>query len=379
MKKVVYISWEHLSEKLERDWYLSYLSMKDVPVEYWDAAALLLGDTNDPTLSRPYVISVKNYDQFEQMLRQNAGQNVVYVLIVWYESRFYRLFRLLTRYECRLFFILWGNSPIQKRKTGKLIHYLIRSPRRLIARVFNKMLTSLSLSMGLVKQYDVIFVAGTASIPDPSAKTKIVPFNLCDYDNYLLARDAERMVKVKYCVFLDINLGHHLDVRIAKLGAQIDPVMYLKILNAFFSRIEQKNVLRVVIAAHPSSHYNQTDFNGRTILKNVTPELVKDAEFVISHHSASISYAVLNRKPLLFIYTDEMNAIYRDTVVAWIRDIAGFLKAPVYNIDRIQDYAEVTAVPVDEEAYERFKYGYLTTKETEGRLNNEIFYRELLA
>ncbi len=379
MKKVVYISWAHLSEKLERDWYIPHLISKGVPVEYWDATTLLLGQVDTSPLERAYVVQIDNYEHFENLLRLNIHQEVSYMLLVCYESRFYRLFRLLTRYKCKLYFISWGQFPIQHQKKSRLFRMFVTNPRKLLNQVMNKILTILFLQVRLVKPIDVVFVAGYGAIPKSPPTTKVIPFNLCDYDNYLIARNNVRLINERYCVFLDINLGYHVDVKIAGLGDQIDPDNYMDSLIRFFDIIERKTGIKVVIAAHPISHYKPTDFGHRTILKDVTPELVKDAEFVISHHSASISYAILNKKPLLFIYTADMVKIYQETVVAWIKDIAAFLKAPIYNVDTVNDHTEITIVPVDEEAYDRYKYGYLTTRESEDRLNRDTFYREVMA
>jgi hypothetical protein len=379
MRKVVYISWDHLSEKTERDWYISHLISKGVPVEFWDATNLLLGQLGASLVGRDYVITIENYEHIENLLRANIHQDAVYVLLVCYESRFYRLFRLLTQYQCKLFFVSCGQFPIQYRKKSRMLLTLITNPRRLLNQVMNKILTDLFLQVGLVKPIDVVFAAGYEAMPKSPPTTKVIPFNFCDYDNYLMVRNNARLINERYCVFLDINLGYHPDVKIAGLGEYIDPDQYMVSLNKFFDMVEKKNGVRVVIAAHPISHYKMTDFGQRTILKGVTPELVKDAEFVISHHSASISYAVLNIKPILFIYTDDMVNKYQETVVAWIKDIAAFLKAPVYNIDKVNDHDEVAIVPADEETYDRYKYGYLTTRESEGRLNRDTFYHEVLA
>lgn len=379
MKKVVYISWDHLSEKTERDWYISHLISKGILVEFWDATTLLLGQIDAPWVGRDYVVTIESYEHFENLLRKNIHHDVAYVLLVCYESRFFRLFRLLTQYRCKLYFISWGQFPIQPQRRARLFRTLVANPRRLFGQLTNKILTTFFLQVRLVKPIDVVFVAGYGAMPKSPSTTKVIPFNLCDYDNYLNARNNARLINERYCVFLDINLGYHPDVKIAGLGDQIDPNNYMNSLNRFFDMVEKKTGVKVVIAAHPISHYKPTDFGQRTIVKDVTPELVKDAEFVISHNSASISYAVLNKKPILFIYTEDMEKIYRETVVAWIKDIAAFLKVTVYNIDKVNNHEEVAIVPVDEEAYERYKYGYLTTRESEGHLNRDTFYHEVLA
>ena len=81
---------------------------------------------------------------------------------------------------------------------------------------------------------------------------------------------------------------------------------YYKGLDRFFSALEKKYGTEVVIAAHPKTNTSVKSFGSRKIYRLCTAELVKDAEFVISHHSTSLSYAVLNYKPCIFIYTNEM-------------------------------------------------------------------------
>ena len=121
-------------------------------------------------------------------------------------------------------------------------------------------------------------------------------------------------------VFLDINLPYHSDLAFCG-RPQIDPVAYYRSLNRFFGLLEREYGIEVIIAAHPRADYDRTTFEGRQIFRLVTAELVRDAEFVLSHTSTAMSYAVLNAKPLIFIYTDAMAAVYQRLFIREMRTL----------------------------------------------------------
>ena len=106
----------------------------------------------------------------------------------------------------------------------------------------------------------------------------------------------------------------------------IDPERYFSSLNVYFARLEAVLGIRVVIAAHPKANYQATRFDGRTIIAGRTPELVRDADLVISHHSTSISYAVLAEKPIVFVYTSDMKVAYDQTIMAYLFELGVVLE-----------------------------------------------------
>jgi hypothetical protein len=143
--------------------------------------------------------------------------------------------------------------------------------------------------------------------------------------------------------------------------------------------LEREYGIRVVIAAHPKANYDAAVFEGRPMHRLVTAELVRDAEFVLSHTSTALSYAVLNLKPLIFIFTDEMAAAYRDTIIREMQCYASYLDVPICNIDAIARGAQVTIASVNPERYAKYKYNFLTTHESEQTSTDEVFLRELRA
>lgn len=378
VKQVVYISWMPLSEKVERDWYISYLRERGVPVQYWDVTSLLFKDVNfAASLPRDFVTRVGSYQQLEGLLSARDSRDTNFVMLVNYETRFNKLYRMLTEHGCRLCFFEWGNFPIKSRsRTGKYAA-LLREPSKFAAVIWRKLAGAIESRLRPIKPFDVVFAAGQASLAMHPKAAKKVPVNMCDFDNYKLSLAGERLVAGRYCVFLDINLAYQSDIKLVGWD-YVTPAQYVASLERFFKMVEERYQVEVVIAAHPKAEYGDLYF-GRKALKGVTPELVRDAEFVISHHSTAISYAVLNRKSLLFVYTSEMARIYRDTIVGWMGDFAEYLQQPLYNADEVLGAEEIEVVTPDPGRYDLYKYNYLTSPESEHSFTRDIFLAEMTA
>lgn len=365
-----------LSDKASRDWYIDFLIEKGMPVEYWDVASLIYGEDGRHSQQTAYLRTPKSYREIERMLQLPENMNASYVMLVTYEGRTARLFRILSRRKCRMLFISWGALPVGH---SRRLRKTLLNPRASALNFARKTKAAIYKKVGLVQPFDCVFVAGQVLMSSPSYANRRVAINLSDYDHYVRARSApEPVVEGRYAVFLDIFLPHQSDLRISGMRP-IEPIAYYRSLNRFFSLLEQVFDTKVVIAAHPKAEYDATTFDDRAIFRGVTPELVRDADFVISHHSTSLSYAVLNRKPIMFIYTSRMKALYELTVVAYLHELAAYLHAPLYNVDDIVRGEQIAVPQVDDERYEAFKYDFLTSLASENAKTQEIFWREVNA
>lgn len=379
--KVIYVSFVHLSEKMSRDWYVDYLLGKGVEVEYWDLVPLLFGDDGLGKKRADYLRIPQSYGEVEEWLRHPENQAANFVMLVTYSGRFARLYRLLSKYNCRMFFISWGALPISSaRSRWAVLRKALRNPLDMGKGMFYRLKAVSYRQLKLVKPFNVVFAAGRASILSAPAAAKVVPINMVDYERYALAKLSGLRVQGRYAVFLDTYLPHHPDLRVVGYPA-IDPVHYYDVLNRFFGFVEDKFNVRVVIAAHPKADYARYNpFRGRETLFDKTAELVRDSQFAISHMSTSVSYVVLNYKPVVFIVTNEMERIYKETFASYIRDFSSYLRAPFCNVDniaRIQDI-DFDLKQVDRGCYEKYKYEFLTSPEAENTTTQEIFWRELM-
>jgi hypothetical protein len=372
--KVIYISVMRLSEKVARDWFVDFLIENGIDVEFWDVATVVYGRDGHESMTADYLRVPKSYTELEGRLFLPENRNATYIMLATYESRTVNLFRTMTRSNCRLVHISWGAMP--GGHTRRLIRgldnpaaFALNAARRAKAGVYRR--------LNLVKRFDIVFAAGEVLVAASTSTKCVVPINLVDYDHYRSSRlAAERLIENSYAVFLDIFLPYQSDLKIVGMQA-VDADSYYASLTRYFDRVEQLLDVEVVIAAHPKSNYSSAQFGGRRMLRGLTPELVRDAKVVLSHHSTSISYAILNRKPIVFIYTDEMLELYEMTIVDQIRGLAAYLNSPVQNIDRFPAGGELVVPVVDEARFDAFKYDFLTTHASEHDSSRDIFLREI--
>lgn len=378
MRKVVYVSYIRLTDKVSRDWYIDFLIEKNVTVEYWDICSLVRNKFDERhTKTTDYLRTPITLGEVEAMVRLPENRDAYYVMLVSFQGRCAQIFRILSRNNCRLLHFLWGAMPEETIPTFHKVRFLLANPARLPWKLFNRAKILIFKRLGLVKPFDIVFAAGHALLDRSHYATKVVPINLCDYDHYMRVKSKSAgLVRGHYAVFQDINLAYQSDIEICGLPS-VNPLSYFQSLNKFFALLEAKYGIRIVIAAHPKADYRDETFQGRAVYSNLTAELTRDADFVISHTSTALSYAVLNLKPVLFIYTTEMLQLYKDTVIRDMQCYANYLDASCYNLDEVTQVDQISLKQVCATRYEKYKYSFLTTHETEHTSTQEIFWREI--
>jgi hypothetical protein len=380
LRKIIYVSIVRLTDKMAADWHVDYLIDRGQVVEYWDIVSLVREEHSEVGARTPqWLHRLKSFEELEARLLQPENRDAFYVMLLSYAGNLTRVFRLLSKHDCRMLTFASGLLPRDPAfKWRKIVAWLIR-PYDCLRQIFNQSMASYLRRAGLVKPFAIAFAAGTESM-NACYASRIVPINFFDYDRYreINAEHQPRLVSDPYVVFLDSNLPYHTDL--AFVGCDhIDGPAYYRSLNRFFALIEHAFARKVVIAAHPRADYGNGTFDGRAIYRSATAQLVRDADFVLVHGSTAVSYAVLNRKPLVFIYTDGMLAAYKRWFIRSMQAIADCLDCPVYNIDRLVEARQLTVRPVNVSRYEEYKYRFLTSRESENTPTQEIVWRTLNA
>jgi hypothetical protein len=379
-KKLIYISFIKITDKVARDWYIDHCIAKGALVEYWDIVSLVREEhVENYELNADYLRNIKNYKEFEALVCQPENKDAVYVMLISYSGRFSKPYRLLSKYSCKMVFLNWGAMPTTSSapKWQKIIYRLFNNPFGTVKTVADVILGNVYRNLNVVNRFDIVFAAGHALTSVDQYAKRVVPFNICDFDHYSRVKLADKkIVNGKYAVFLDINLPYQSDLAIHGLSA-LNPVSYFKSLNKFFDLLEETHGLKVVVAEHPKANYIDDEFMQRESHRMLTAELVKDAVFVITHTSTALSYAVLNLKPVLFIYTNEMMDIYKNTVIREIDGLASYLNSKVYNIDNITNSSNIMISDPDRKQYNSYKYNYLTSQESERFFSFDIFWQEI--
>ncbi|QWD34017.1 hypothetical protein G6676_01730 [Polynucleobacter paneuropaeus] len=363
-----------LSDKVVKDWFIDLCFEKKIQVEYWDLTEIFSPSVIEyGSKTASYVKIIKNYKELCQQLLINSESATKYIVLISYDGLSVDLYRILSKFKNPIYFFLWGGMPISSATVMQRVLGAITNPLYAAGFLWGKLRASLYKKIGLIRPYDVVFFAGNQGNEFvKNSAIKGIEINFSDYDNFLNTKFHDPLINHKYVVFLDINLPNQSDLSITN-RSYIDSRTYLRSLNSLFTFIESKYGLKVVIAAHPKSNYTEEDFDRRMIIQGKTPQLVSGCEFVLTHHSLSISYAVLNKKPAVFIYTQEMLDLYKNKEIKYIEDISSYLGSNIYNIDSLSDMKNFVISNVDINLYNKFKYSYLTSPASEAEHSGSIF------
>jgi len=200
----------------------------------------------------------------------------------------------------------------------------------------------------------------------PDATKHFVHIHSLKYDEYLRSKEVAPVLSEKYILFMDAGLAHL--PAVSGKPDSINRKEYLTDMNRLFERLEAEYKLPVVIAAHPKSEYSENDFGSRKIILYKTPALLKYAEFVLAHYSTSLIDLVLQKKPVVFLYSESymhspsqtilINAIqYAKLLNASLVDLKGDLKISLH---------------FDEAAYDRFIEEHIINHDCLGKSNAEL-------
>ena len=208
-------------------------------------------------------------------------------------------------------------------------------------------------------------------------KTHLMWVNAYDYDTYLKMRPIQKTPDPTLGVFLDDYLPLHPDFYHNGKQPPIEVEEYYKNLCLFFNHLERNYNVRIIIAAHPHSKYDELriSFGNRTIIKGRTVELVQESSFVLTHMSTSLNFAVLFRKPIVFITMNTLQKRIpgRHFVGSYIETIAHSLNKNPINIDNVAELDWENELHVDMESYARYQNDYIKRVGTPDISYGEIF------
>lgn len=165
-----------------------------------------------------------------------------------------------------------------------------------------------------------------------------------------------------YALFIDEAQHNHPDFLTMNRAAPVQAETYFKGLIYFFNKVSTDLNCPVVIATHPKANYSDEQkkrwFGDLAVISGKTPHLIKGANLVLAHSSTAISFAILNRKPIIIMTSDELenSFIQRQLVITstWIGQRR-------INVDALaKTEGKILQMPnVDEAKYERYERCFL--------------------
>lgn len=364
MSKIIFISHDPLTDTIRRNNFLDRFLHDGIEVEYWCvrnivkyAQHILLNNE----IGTPYYREVISLAALDRMLAEQP-YDVWIGVELWFNWDTAKIFSLLKSYQARLFKIDWYcNMPGisgRKKLLNDILSFKVQKLYKLLLRIFARKSFDIYARLLGIAPPALQFIPGKKV---NVRKGRVVSLNHHDFDVFQSGAQSEapNLVGGPYAVFLDIMLPYHPDFK--RLGSGVlDAESYYMKLNAFFDQVERQYGVKLVVAAHPKSAYKQ-EFKGRDVIKGKTSELVAGSQFVLTHHSVSIFYAILNRKRLVLITMDEFkNAGARNfalqSIHLQIETYAELLHCSVINLDHLASWELHDA---DLSKYVQFERSYI--------------------
>ena len=208
-------------------------------------------------------------------------------------------------------------SCIEEKKRNKIKNKLrlISNPDNLKDYVFNKIIKKFHY----IKPYDFIIVGGEKTKKTKvnnlfANNTEVINAGAFDYNFFLKEREKKNNNnKYQYIAYIDTYFPYHPDFKRSGKDYSFYANEWRAKLLYFFNWIEDISKLKIIIAAHPKSHYEKYKgyFESRKIIKGDTLEIIKNSEFCITTNSTATNFTIFFNKPVLFITTKIYENIFR--------------------------------------------------------------------
>lgn len=297
-------------------YFVSTLVENGFNVHYWDVGPIMGYDMSIETPPETSLMSytrVKNKRQLEHLLRREKHAGAIFVPQISPSLEARRVLCRVEKSDVKTAFFGRGYLPLvsePKTQRTQVLTILLSSQDKLsvLKRIGRAILFKL---LPQPAPLDIIFTAGQLAeqIHEKDAKS-IVRIQHFDVDTAAMAAHEpgdDMQEFLNCCVFLDDYLPFHPDFQIGNVP-KIDPERYYVALNNFFDQVESVTRRPVVIAAHPKARYEKNPFSRRKVIFGKTHRLVKIASLVLAHQSTAVSFAVIFKKPLLLLFSNEMRA-----------------------------------------------------------------------
>ena len=367
-KKFIILSQVPLSKKIYRDWFVGDLiRLYNKNFEYWIINNDLKKNKDPSKINKHFIKKIRNYIEFNSKIKKYESKKIIFLSLLPLTNENIKFHKRLKIKSFYLIQILWGMMPYD---FPNLFERILNKIKILIA---GKKFKNLKSKGNYYKMFDLLFYAGN-ELKNRSEflSKKSIKINLIDYDHYV--KNKSKKIS-NTAVFLDQALTCHSD---DESGKNKSHIKYYNSLEKFFLRIEKEYNLRVIIALHPKNYLANKFFMKRKIYQNKTPELVSKSKLVLCHTSISISYAVLNYKPIIFL---DSKLIYdysdygEDRLV--INSLCKYLGANKIYLDKKIDNLNLKLKP-DVKLYNKYRNNFIASPTTLNKSAREIFLNEII-
>lgn len=371
MKEFILIDHEPWT-KTRKELFYDMFKKAGVGLHVLDLSPWLYPGFENPDMlpDEPYLTKIYSDEEFSEYLSKKDPAKTIVVEECFRNWHTKEVFKILADLDFKTIKVeLYGNTVVKESLRNKL-RYM--TPVRLLNALKDK-----REGFKLNRYYKNNNIeTGPSEIISSNKLNRTKPFNHPDYERFRFD-NKETLLGEKYIVFCDIYFPFHTDIQyFIKDKGQYSGEHYHTTMKRYFDYLEAKYKMPVVIAAHPKSDYKGDEFGNRKIIKYETDNLVKNASMATLHLCNAISFAILKDIPIALIGTADYFRI-PDIKRGLYNLSKNILGLDYYNLDHV-DFGKIEFRKVDKDRREDYIYSYLTSKETEDKLNADTL-REYLS
>ena len=199
-----------------------------------------------------------------------------------------------------------------------------------------------------------------------SNDTEVLWAHSLDYDIYLKYKGENAKATGKQIIYLDpLAPMFKGDALALNYKSPTTVKNFYPSICKFFNHVEKELDASIEIAAHPkSNHPLYPDyFEGRKTLRGDTFGMIQNSKLVMTHMSTSIQFAILLKKPIIFLTTRELE---NDSLHSeYIKGFANYFGKKPINIDEPLNMDLEKEMYIDEKLYEGYIDLYIKKRGTE--------------
>lgn len=334
--KIVILDHEPYSSVKKSNYFIDEFRATGTEIEYWSLVDML---PYTKILNYNYrehgegIRYIKNKQSLLADLKKLDYKNVAVIVEFWFTPFTLSIFKTLRNKQIRWAKIDYYLNPTIALEPEKSFKQRIAElDLGNLTRKISTFIFSYLYGKSGLQTPDLLLVTGRNKNRLP-ASGKTVSIDYFDVLKYNEIKDSAPVLDFKYLVFLDTMLFDHPDILMYGYKQELDKNDYFTSLNKYFAKIESETGYKVVIASHPKASYSD-EFEGRRCIKGLTAELVNYSEGVLTHGSLSISFALLARKPIVYIYSSELfvNNEFLVFTLNNMTNASSILNAPLIDI-----------------------------------------------
>jgi hypothetical protein len=379
--KIIFIVHETFSKRDYERYKIQLLEKKGYVLEIWDICTLFKKNyVNNYTPSDVYT-GKKLFSFFELFQLKSALDDLtsteIVVCRIPYIFEYRVIFQYLSKKKIHYGFILLNHIPSVKEQNKKTFRLKQLFSDISVGKIANFIFRKFDPKYFNIAMPSFLIVGGKKSIGHTKypigPNTKFIWAHAFDYDIFLENKKLNDEKNNKpYAVFLDEGVVNHPDFLHSNRESDATAEDYFPSINKFFENFEKKFNVVVKIAAHPRVDYGELPliFTNRIEKEKSTIELIKNAKIIFAHASTAISWAVLYKKPIVFITSHVLNNRFQNLISTFSKE----LKTKLVDMNNNNLLSSLRMYQfIDETSYKRYIELYIKTKGSQEKNTWEIF------